>query len=127
MQTHLTIENQMQREQELLKMTQNDSRTPPYVWEVLYERAITEPDPGLRRLRLQEAEQAILNRAGVLDDNDNEAVQHEPEAQALEEAADFLREMKLITQSDGVAKEMKSGAKVELPRDGSGDDTLRVR
>jgi hypothetical protein len=100
----------------LLKMDQTEIRTRPYFWGALYERAITEPDPGLRRLRLQEAEEAILRRAGVLDVA-NEAAPGEPEAQALEEAADFIREMKLITQSDGVDKEMKKGAKVELPHD----------
>jgi hypothetical protein len=107
----------MQQEQRLLKMNQNELQTRPYFWETLYERAITEPDPGLRRLRLQEAEEAILCRAGVLDDG-NEAAQSEPEAQALEEAADFRREMKLKTQADGGNKELKIGAKLRLPRDG---------
>jgi hypothetical protein len=66
---------------------------------------------------LQEAEDAILRRAATLDD---QADQAEPEVQALEEAADFIREMKLNTQTDGVNKQMKRGATVKLPHDGQG-------
>jgi hypothetical protein len=82
------------------------------MWEALYEKAITEPDTELRRLRLQEAEEAILRRAAILEDQWDPA---QAEAQALEEAADFVREMKLNTQTDGMNKQMQRGAKATLP------------
>ena len=80
-------------------------------WDTIYERAITEPDVHLRRQRLVEAETAILERARVLDDQPGE---HEAEGQALEEAADFIREMKLRTQSNGVNQELRVGQKSDL-------------
>jgi hypothetical protein len=88
-----------------------DDTTNALAWDVLYERAITQPDVNLRRQRLAEAETAILERARVLDE---EPGQHEAEGQALEEAADFIREMKLQTQSDGVGKELRVGQKRSL-------------
>ena|SRR3954447_13702885 len=86
----------------------------PDLWESLYEQAITEPDPDLRRRRLQEAETAILRRARVLD---REPGEHEAEVQALEEAASYIREMKLETQTDGVSKEVNTGDKEPVSRE----------
>lgn len=83
------------------------------VWETLYEHAITESNTELRRRRLREAERAILDRAKALDDDPGE---HESEAQALEEAANFIREMKLQAETDGVCKELQIGDKDEFPR-----------
>jgi hypothetical protein len=93
-------------------MNQHEAETRPYTWEVLYEKAITEPDTALRRLRLQEAEEAILHRAAILD---NQPDPHQTEVQALEEAADFIREMKRKTQSDGINKQIKIGQQIDLP------------
>jgi hypothetical protein len=93
-------------------MNDDTPRIIAYVWEVLFERAITEPDPDVRRLRLLETQQAILARARALDDQPGD---HEPEAEALEEAAELIREMKLQTQADGIGKEVKPGDKRNLP------------
>jgi hypothetical protein len=94
-----------------------------YAWEMLYEQAIGEADTALRRLRLLEAQEAILERARMLDVEVGE--EHESEAKALEEAADFVREMKLETQADGLGKEVRVGDKKpisgrpKLPKDAS--------
>jgi hypothetical protein len=82
-------------------------------WEAIYEKAITEANPDLRRQRLLEAQKAILDRAATLED---ERGDHQAEAEALEEAADFLREMKAQTQTDGVAMELKVGDKEAWPK-----------
>jgi hypothetical protein len=70
-------------------------------------KQIGEADPALRDVRLLEAQEAILERARMLDVEVGQ--EHESEAQALEEAADFVREMKLETQADGLGKEVKVG------------------
>jgi hypothetical protein len=85
------------------------------VWESLYEQAITEPNVQLRRRRLQEAGAAVLERALVLD---REPGDHEAEGLALEDAAEFIREMKRVTQTDGLGKEIKIGDKEDLPAKG---------
>src|SRR3954462_4129882 len=72
-------------------------------------KQIGEADPALRDVRLLEAQEAILERARMLDVEVGQ--EHESEAQALEEAADFVREMKLETQADGLGKEVKIGDK----------------
>src|SRR3954452_17040194 len=71
---------------------ESDTRVGAYVWEVLYEKAISERDPLLRPQRLGKAEQAILKRVSELD---GDSAEHEEEAQALEEAADVVQEMRL--------------------------------
>ena len=77
----------------------------------------------LRRRRLQEAETAILQRARALD---GEPGDHETEAHALEEAADYVREMKLESETDGVGKEVKVGDKEFLRESGDrATDTSR--
>ena len=58
--------------------------------------------------RLIEAQRAVLERALVLE---KEGGNNPAEGQALQEAADFLREMKLNTQSDGMGNELTSGDK----------------
>ena len=76
----------------------------PNLWESLYEQAITEADPDLRRRRLLEAQAAIVQRALALD---REPGDHESEARALEEASDYIREKKAETLTDGVGKEVE--------------------
>jgi hypothetical protein len=66
-------------------------------WEKLYQSAMTEPNDRLRRQRVQEAEHALLERAKFLDEQPGD---HESEGQALEQAADCLRELKLKRLSD---------------------------
>ena len=88
-------------------------RAQSYTWEALYEHAISVADPKVRRQRLSEAQEAILHRARTLD---AEPGDHDAEAQALEEAADFVRDMKLQTQSEGVGKEINVGDAVPIPR-----------
>jgi hypothetical protein len=56
-------------------------------------------------LRLLELQEVILERARMLDVEVGQ--EHESEAQALEEAADFVRQMKLGTQADGLGKEVR--------------------
>ena len=56
--------------------------------------------------RLVEAERAILERALVLS---TEQAEHGTEMVALEEAAKFVREMKLTTMSDGHGKDLSPG------------------
>ena len=89
---------------------ENDMGAPgsqiPEFWTKLYESAITEPDRTLRMARLLEAERAILERALVLS---TEQTEHGSEIVALEEAAKFVREMKLKTMSDGVGKNLSPG------------------
>jgi hypothetical protein len=89
---------------------ENDMDAPgseiPEFWTKLYESAITEPDRTLRMARLLEAERAILERALVLS---TEHTEHGTEIVALEEAAKFVREMKLNTMSDGVGKDLSPG------------------
>jgi hypothetical protein len=94
-------------------MDNSPQRAKAYAWEALYEHAISVADPEVRRQRLLEAQEAILHRAKILDDEPGD---HEAEAQALEEAADFVRDMKLQTQSDGVAKEVNVGDSVPRSR-----------
>src|SRR3954464_9832108 len=60
-------------------------------------------------LRLLELQEVILERARMLDVEVGQ--EHESEAQALEEAADFVRQMKLGTQADGLGKEVRIGDK----------------
>ena len=76
----------------------------PSVWESLYEKAITESDPDLRRRRLLEAQAAIVQRARALD---REPGDHESEVRALEEASDYIREKKAETLTDGLGKEIE--------------------
>jgi len=80
----------------------------PGVWEQFYEAAITEPDRTKRMERLIEAQRAVLERALVLE---KEGGNNPAEGQALQEAADFLREMKLSTLADGLGKELTAGDK----------------
>ena len=83
-----------------------------YGWEPAYEKAISEPDPSLRRARLQEAEIRILERARMLE---LESRNDDAECLALEEAADFIREMKKKTQMDGIGKEVSPGDMQPFP------------
>jgi hypothetical protein len=85
-------------------------------WEALYEKAITEANPDLRRQRLLEAQEAILDRAAMLEDDRGD---HQAESQALQEAADFVREMKAQTLTDGVGMEIEIGDKDNFPKDAS--------
>jgi hypothetical protein len=78
----------------------------PEFWTKLYESAITEPDRTLRMARLLEAERAILERALFLS---TDRTEHGTEIVALEEAAKFVREMKLNTMSDGDGKDLSPG------------------
>lgn len=82
-------------------------------WEAIYEKALTEANPDLRRQRLLEAQRAILDRAAMLEE---ERGDHEAEVEALQEAAEFVREMKAATQMDGVGMELKIGDKEELSK-----------
>jgi hypothetical protein len=66
-------------------------------WEKLYQSAMAETDNRFRRQRVQEAEHALLERAKFLDEQPGD---HESEGQALEQAADSLRELKLKRLSD---------------------------
>jgi len=85
----------------------------PYLWEQIYEAAISEPNPERRMQLLREAQTAVLQRAQALE----EAEQGSPnEAIALEEAADFLRDMKLATEADGVGKHITPGDQEPYPR-----------
>jgi hypothetical protein len=93
-------------------MKRNYRQGHAYAWEVLYEQAISEPNPAIRRMRLFEAQEAILDRARMLDDEPGQ--EHESEVYALEEAADFVREMKLESQADGAGKEVKIGDQERL-------------
>jgi hypothetical protein len=77
-------------------------------WTTLYEIAIREPDRAKRMRLLLQAERAVLERAIDLEREENG---HEAEEKALEEAASFIREMKLNTMNDGVGKELKCGDK----------------
>jgi hypothetical protein len=78
----------------------------PHLWTKLYEIAVSEPNRAMRMERLLEAERAILERALMLED---EKEDHEAEKIALEEAAGFVREMKLSVMTDGVGKELAPG------------------
>ena len=84
-------------------------------WQAIYEKAIAEPNPDLRRQRLLEAQRAILDRAAELE---HERGDHQAEAEALQEAADFVREMKAATLTDGEGMEIKIGDKDKLPKRG---------
>jgi hypothetical protein len=99
-QTFSTIRNRSE-----IIMGAPGSHIPEY-WTKLYESAITEPDRTLRMARLLEAERAILERALFLSTGPTE---HATEIVALEEAAKFVREMKLNTLSDGDGNHLSPG------------------
>jgi hypothetical protein len=99
-QTFSTIRNRSE-----IIMGAPGSHIPEY-WTKLYESAITEPDRTVRMTRLLEAERAILERALVLSTDLSE---HHTEVVALEEAAKFVREMKLNTLSDGDGNHLSPG------------------
>ncbi len=77
----------------------------PAVWQHYYEAAISEPEPELRLWRIAEAQKAILDRARELEQN-KEA---DAECQAIEDATDFLAELKAATQGDGIGKHVNRG------------------
>jgi hypothetical protein len=86
----------------------------PYLWEHIYEAAISEENPERRLHLLREAQQAVLQRAQALDEQ--ETAPSFEEVTALEEAADFLRDMKLTTEADGAGKHIRPGDRDEYPR-----------
>ncbi len=86
----------------------------PYLWEKIYEAAISEKNPDRRLHLLREAQQAVLQRAQALDEQ--EAAPSVEEVTALEEAAEFLRDMKRTTEADGIGKDIQPGDRDEYPR-----------
>ena len=79
----------------------------PYLWEQIYEAAISEANPERRRHLLREAQRAILQRAQALEEQ--EGTPDFEETMALEAAAEFLRDLHVATQADGDGKEMNPG------------------
>ncbi len=94
-------------------MSPDTNRNDASFWESLYEKAVAESDRALRTQRLLEAEEAILQRARALDEEQGD---HEGEALALEEAARFIREMKQKVKTNGEADAIKPGDQEELPK-----------
>lgn len=86
----------------------------PYLWEQIYEAAISEPNPDRRMELLREAQKAVLQRAQAL--QEQEGNPSFEEMTALEEAADFLHDMKLTTEADGIGKHMKLGDREDYPQ-----------
>jgi hypothetical protein len=68
----------------------------PYLWESIYQLAVTEKEPIQRDGLLVEATTAMLLRAQALELGAGSNL----ECAALEEAAEVLRERKLNTQYD---------------------------
>jgi hypothetical protein len=85
----------------------------PFLWERVYEAAISEENPDRRLQLLREAQRAVLQRAQGLEEDVHGSFE---EMTALEDAADFLREMKLVTESDGVGKHIAPGDREDYPR-----------
>jgi hypothetical protein len=77
----------------------------PVVWEQYYEAAIAERDPSVRLWRIAEAQKAILQRARELEENK----ETDAECQAIENATDFLAELKAASQGDGIGKQVERG------------------
>jgi hypothetical protein len=83
----------------------DDYADEPYMWESVYELAVTEKNPEHRQQLLIAAQDAILQRARALQESGGSDL----ECTALEDAASFLKELKQITQKDGVGKHVEVG------------------
>jgi hypothetical protein len=70
---------------------------------MFYEAAVSEPNPKLRLQRLAEAQKLVLARAHQLENEGGTDV----ECQALEDAAEFLRQLKAESTGDGIGSHLE--------------------
>ena len=83
----------------------DDYANEPFLWQSIYELAVTNQTPANRQQLLIEAQTAMLQRAQALEAEGGS----DAECAALETAAGCLREMKLNKQSDGSGKPPETG------------------